>query len=59
MHKRVCENKDFCNFIMPSEDTKMLEFHQYKKSDKTPFAIYTDLQCLVETIDGCKNDPEN
>ena len=44
---------------MPSEATKMLEFHQYQKPDKTPFAIYTDLQCLVETIDGCKNDPEN
>ena len=21
-HKKVCENKDFCNEIMPSEDTK-------------------------------------
>ena len=21
-HKNVCENKDFCNVIMPSEDTK-------------------------------------
>ena len=20
-HKKVCENKDLCNFIMPSEDT--------------------------------------
>ena len=23
-HKKVCENKDFCNVIMPSEDTKIL-----------------------------------
>ena len=23
LHKRVCENKDFCNIIMPSEDTKI------------------------------------
>ena len=22
LHKKVCENKDFCNEIMPSEDTK-------------------------------------
>ena len=29
LHKRVCENKDFCNVIMPSEDTKILEFNQY------------------------------
>ena len=38
-HKKVCENKDFCNVIMPSEDTKMLEFNQYQKSDKGPFII--------------------
>ena len=25
-HKKVCENKDFCN-IIPSEDTKKSEFN--------------------------------
>ena len=24
-HKKVCENIDFCDVIMPSEDTKILE----------------------------------
>ena len=28
-HKRLCENKDFCSIIMPSENTKILEFNQY------------------------------
>ena len=28
-YKKVCENKDFCNVMMPSEDTKILEFNQY------------------------------
>ena len=50
--KRVCENKDFCNVIMPSEDTKMLEFNQYQKSNKAPFIIYADLECIIERIDG-------
>ena len=31
--KNVYENKDFCNVAMPSENTKMLEFNQYQKSD--------------------------
>ena len=44
---------------MPSEDTKMLEFSQNKKSDNEPFIIYADLECLIEKIDGCKNNPEN
>ena len=43
---------------MPSEDTKILQFNQYQKSDKAPFAIYADLECLIEEIDGCKNNPE-
>ena len=44
---------------MPSEDTKILEFNQYQKSDKAPFVIYADLECLIEKIDGYKNNPEN
>ena len=53
------ENKDFCNVIMPSEDTKMLKFNQYQKSDKAPFIIYADLECIIGKIDGCKNNPKN
>ena len=44
---------------MPSEDTIILEFNQYKKSDKALFIIYADLGCLMEKIDGCKNNHEN
>ena len=56
-HKDVCENKDFCNIVKASEDTNILEFYQYQKSDKAPFVIYADLECLIEKIDGCKNNP--
>ena len=44
---------------MPSEDTKILEFNQYKKSDKAPFVIYADLEYLIDKIDGGKNNPDN
>ena len=44
---------------MPSEDTKVLEFNQYQKSDKALVIIYADLECMIETIDGCKNSLEN
>ena len=37
---------------MPSEDIKILEFNQYKESDKAPFVIYAYLECLIEKIDG-------
>ena len=58
-HKKVCENKDFCHVVMPSEDTKTLEFNQYQKSDKAPLIIYVDRECLIEKIDGYKNNSEN
>ena len=44
---------------MPSKDTKRLKFSKYQISDKTPFIIYADLECIVEKIDGCKNNLEN
>ena len=43
---------------MTSEDTKISEFNQYQKSDKAPFMIYADLEC-IEKIDECKNNPKN
>ena len=59
LHKRVYEDKDFCSVIMPPEDTKILEFNQHQKSDKAPFIIYADAECLIEEIDRCKNNTEN
>ena len=42
------ENKDFCDVVMPSEDTKILEFTQNQKSDKTQFIIHADLKSLIK-----------
>ena len=44
---------------MSSEDTKILEFNQYKKYVKVPFITYADLECLIKKIDGCKNNLVN
>ena len=44
---------------MPLEDSKILEFKQYQKSDKAQFIIDADLECLIEKTDVCKNNPRN
>ena len=44
---------------MPSDETETWEFNKYQKSDKAPFIIYADLECIIEKIDECKNNPEN
>ena len=42
---------------MHFEDNNILELNHFQKSDKAP--LYTDPECLIEKIDGCKNNPEN
>ena len=49
----------FKGLIMPSEDTKILEFNQNQVSVKAPIITFADLQCIIEKTNGCKNNPEN
>ena len=44
---------------MLSQDTKILEFNQYQKCDKWSIIIYAHIECLIEKIDGGKNNPQN
>ena len=39
-HKKIYKKEDFCDVIMPSVDTKILEFNQPQKSDKSPYVDY-------------------
>ena len=43
---------------MPSEETNILEFNQYRKPDKIPSIVYVDLGSLIKKVDGCKTKPE-
>ena len=57
-HKRVCENHDYCCIEVPNEDNKILKYNQGEKSMKVPFIIYVDLECLLEKMNTCHNNPE-
>ena len=57
-HKNVCENHDYCCVEMPNEDNKILEYNHGEKSMKPPFIIYADLECLLEKMSTCHNNPE-
>ena len=57
-HKKVCENKDSCCITMPSKDTRLVEFNQYQKVDKTRYIIYADHKSLIKRIDGFTNNFE-
>ena len=38
--------------------TKNIKIHSREKSLKVPFIICADLECLLEKINTCKNNPE-
>ena len=44
---------------MPCKESKIVEFNLYQKFDKGTFIIYANFECLIEKIEGCKNNPEN
>ena len=43
---------------MPNEDNKILKDNPGEKSLKAPFIIYADLECLLQKINTCQNNPE-
>ena len=56
-HKKICENHDYCHVEMPTKDNNIIKYNRGEKSIKMPFIIYPDLECLLEQIDTCENDP--
>ena len=44
---------------MPFKDNKIFEFNQNQNSNKSLFTIHADIECIIEKIDRCKNNPEN
>ena len=42
---------------MPEEDNNILKYNHGEKSMRAPFIIYADLECLLEKISTCHNDP--
>ena len=58
VHKKICENHDYCNIEMPSPNNNIIKFNQGKKSLELPFIIYAYLECLLKKIDTCYNNPD-
>ena len=56
-HKKICENHDYCHVEMPTKDNNIIKYNRGEKSIKMSFTIYADLECLLEKIDTCENDP--
>ena len=58
VHKKICENRDYCHVEMPTKDNNTIIYNQGEKSIKLPFVVYADLECLLEKMSTCYNNPE-
>ena len=57
-HEKIRNNHDYCYVEVTSEDNKILKYNREKKSIKPPFIIYAELECLLEKMHSCQNNPE-
>ena len=57
-HKKICDNNKYCHVEMPNENNKIIKYNQGEKSIKSLFIIYADLECLLEKMSTCHNNPE-
>ena len=56
-HKKICENHDYCHVEMRTKDNNIIKYNHGEKSMKVPFIIYADLECLLEKMSTCINNP--
>ena len=56
-HKKICENHDYCHVEMPTKNNNIIKHNYGEKSMKLPFVIYADLECLLEKMSICINNP--
>ena len=56
-HKKICEYHVYCHVEMPTKNNNIIKYNHGEKSMKLPFVIYADLECLLEKMSTCINNP--
>ncbi|XP_015608407.2 uncharacterized protein LOC107274135, partial [Cephus cinctus] len=49
-HRLDCANINKCRVILPDEKDKIMKFKNYKYKEPVPFAVYADIECILEPI---------
>ena len=55
-HKEYCYENESVKILMPPPGT-YLRFKNFHHSEKAPFAIYADFECLNKPMDNCDPNP--
>ncbi|GFY31894.1 uncharacterized protein TNCV_2620311 [Trichonephila clavipes] len=57
-HQEDCRNHNVQKIKMPTQEEKWLEFSNHKFKLPVPYVIYADLECILEKINSCEQDPK-
>ena len=57
VHDNVYKDHDHCYVDMPDKDNNILKYKSGEKHLRVPFIMYADMECLLENISTCHNDP--
>ena len=57
-HAEVCNDHYYCHVKMHNDNNKILKYNHEEKSMRGPFVIYAELDCLLEKLHSCQNNPE-
>ena len=55
--KKISENHDYCHVEIPTKGNNIIKYNHGEKSMKLSFLIYADLECLLEKMSTCQNNP--
>ena len=59
LHKKICENRDYCHVEMPTKVNNIIKYNHGEKSMKVPFVTYADLECLLKKMSTSINNPND
>ena len=57
-HKPYCPVNGAQTVVLPSEPDNILKFTDLHKTQKVPFVIYADFECVNRKIQSCSPNPE-
>ena len=57
-HKEYCDKNNCVKINMP-EKGSILNFKNFSHSERVPFVIYADMECLIKNILNCQPNPES
>ena len=57
LHKKICENHDYCKVEIPTKGNNIIKCNHGEKSMNVSFVIYADLECILDKMSTCMNNP--